>query len=191
MISSATLMAALIFIFGGISLEAYLGAVISVIIIKAGFDMLSETVSKLLGEPGDYELFQNIKETVASFPEVRGVYDLVLNNYGPDTYNGSVHIELDDDYPKYKLDELTRDIAVEVFKRNRVILTAVGIYLVNTQDKEIVNLRNEISRKVLANKYVRQIHAFHYNTEKKTVRFDVVISFDLTLDTDYGELSGY
>ena len=85
-ISSATLIAALVFTFSGLSLEAYLGALIALVIIKAGLEMLTETISKLLGEPGDVEMLQEIKRTVCGFPEVNGAYDLILHNYGPDTY---------------------------------------------------------------------------------------------------------
>ena len=213
-ISSATLVAALVFTFSHISLEAYLGAVISLMIVKAGFGMLSETVSKLLGEPGDVKLIMDIKETIRSFPEVRGAYDLILHNYGPDNYNGSVHIELEDDCSLSRLDELTREIMVGVYNKFGVILTAVGVYSVNTKDEEVIRLREEIAKRVLSHKYVKQMHGFYYGRAEKTIRFDVVISFDagsrhavftevledlkktypdirfmLAMDMDYGEIN--
>ena len=177
-ISSATLVAALIYVFSGFSLEAFLGAVISVVIIKAGFEMLSETVSKLLGEPGDVELIKDIKKTVCTFPEVKGAYDLILHNYGPDKYNGSIHIELEDSCSVSRLDELTREIMIDVYKKHQVILTAVGVYSINTQDTEAAKFRKEISERVLSHEYAKQVHGFYYNKSEKAVRFDVVISFD-------------
>ena len=212
-ISTATLIAALIFTFAHISLEAYLGALISLAIIKAGFEMLSETVSKLLGEPGDIELMQAIKKTACEVPEVKGAYDLILHNYGPDIYNGSIHIELDDDCSLTRLDQISREIGAEVYKKHKVILTAIGIYSVNTHDEEVKKLKEEIQKRVLAHEHAKQIHGFYYDKEKKAVRFDVVISFDaesrhslfdeirtelqeaypemdfsLNMDMDYGEI---
>ncbi len=212
-ISSATLVAAVVFTLLSVSLEAYLGAIISALIIKTGLEMLSETVSKLLGEPGDVELLQAIKETVIEFPEVKGAYDLILHNYGPDTYNGSIHIELDDSFTITGLDELTRAIVVKVYEKHQVILTAVGIYSVNTKDSNAMKLREEISKCVLSHDHVKQIHGFYYNEKDKMVRFDVVISFEaesrqevfnnileelckkypdyrfvLAMDMDYGEI---
>ncbi|MCR5595887.1 MAG: cation diffusion facilitator family transporter [Lachnospiraceae bacterium] len=177
-ISAATLIAAFIFIFSGLSLEAYLGAVISLVIIKAGFDMISETVSKLLGEPGDAKLIQDIKATVRSFPEVKGAYDLILHNYGPDTYNGSVHVEVEDTLSPDRLDELSREIMVKVYQTHHVILTAIGFYSVNTQDEEVIGLKDEIGRRVMSHEYVKGMHGFHFNKKDNSVRFDVVISFD-------------
>lgn len=177
-ISSATLAAALVYVFSGFSLEAILGAVISVVIIKAGFEMLSETVSKLLGEPGDLELIREIKKTVCSFPEVKGAYDLILHNYGPDSYNGSIHIELEDNCSVSRLDELNREIMTTVLQKHQVILTAIGVYSINTHDAESTRFKNEICEQVLAHQHAKQVHGFYYNRTKKSVRFDVVISFD-------------
>ena len=97
-ISASTLVAAGIFLIFHISLEAWLGAIISLVIIKSGIEMLRDTVSQILGERNDVELARSIYATVKSFPDVQGAYDLVLNNYGPDTWNGSVHIEVPDTY---------------------------------------------------------------------------------------------
>ena len=63
-ISASTLVAAIVFLFSGLSLEAWLGAVISLLIIKSGFEMLAETVSQILGERNDPDLSKSIKSTV-------------------------------------------------------------------------------------------------------------------------------
>ena len=177
-ISASTLVAAGIFLWKGISLEAWLGAVISLIIIKSGVEMLRETLSKVLGERADAELAQEIKKTVLSFPEVNGAYDLVLNNYGPDTFNGSVHIEIPDTYTADQIDELLRTISVTVYEKHNVILTAIGVYSQNTTDEGRLQMQQAVYKEVLAVEHVLQVHAFYVNEAKKTLRFDVVVSFD-------------
>lgn len=177
-ISASTLAAAFIYIFFHISLESWLGAVISLIIIKSGVEMLKDTISQLLGEAGDADLARNIKKTVMSHPEVSGAYDLVLNNYGPDAYNASIHIEVQDTLDMDALDELIRKITMEVYVQYHVILTAVGIYAVNTKDQAIIQMRNTIQECVMKNPYVLQMHGFAVNKKDKSIRFDLVISFD-------------
>ena len=71
--------------------------------------MLRETISQLLGESNDVEKANEIKKTVRSFEGVRGTYDMVLHNYGPDTYHGSLHIEVPEDYTANEIDKLIRD----------------------------------------------------------------------------------
>ncbi len=177
-ISASTLVAAFIFQASGLSLEAWLGAIISIIIIKSGIDMLRETISQLLGERIDRELALAIKETVTSFPDVQGAYDLILNNYGPNAFNGSVHVEVPDTYTAYDLDDLLRQITIAVFEKHNVILTAIGVYSVNTKNDFAAKVRDDVSKIVFQNEYVLQMHGFYLNEEKKTIRFDVVVSFD-------------
>lgn len=177
-ISFSTIIAALVYLVLGISLEAWLGAVISIIIIKSGFDMSKETLSKIFGERVDATLARNIKKTIASYPEVSGAYDLVMNNYGPDSYNGSVHIAVPDTMTVDELDKLTRRITGEVYQKYGVLLTAVGIYSINTKNDEVENALKTISSIVLKEKYVLQLHGFYFNKDDKSIRFDIVVSFD-------------
>ena len=177
-ISASTLVAAGIFMLFHVSLEAWLGAGISVVIIKSGIEMLRDTISQILGERSDAELARAIYQTVTSFPDVQGAYDLVLNNYGPDTWNGSIHIEVPDTYSADRLDQLIREITVRVVEDHHVILTAVGVYSMNTKDEEIIRTKEQVRKIVFAHAHVRQMHGFYLLKEKKTMRFDIVVSFD-------------
>lgn len=176
-ISASTLLAAIVYVAFGVSVESWLGAVISLVIIKSGIEMLRETVSKILGESAGVNLVKEIKKMVASFPDVQGVYDLVLNNYGPDAYNGSVHIAVADTLSMRRLDELVRDIAEAVYEKYNVALTGVGIYSVNTQDARAVKMQDEIRKRVMAHEYVLQMHGFYVNEAKRRMSLDVVVSF--------------
>lgn len=177
-ISASTLLAAGVFLTFHISLEAWLSAIISIVIIKSGFEMLKETISQILGERNDPNLARSIKETVTSFPGVQGAYDLVLNNYGPDAWNGSVHIEVPDTYSADQLDQLIRSIQMKVYAEYQIILTAIGVYSVNTMDEDIIEAKRRVSEIVFSHPHVLQMHGFYMDKENKTMRFDIVISFD-------------
>lgn len=176
-ISASTLVAAIIFIFSGISLEAWLGAVISVIIMKAGFEMLRDTVSQILGERVDSTLSKSIKMTISSFPEVRGAYDLVLHSYGPDTYMGSVHIEVLDTMTARDLDKLMRDITHKVYSEHNVIMEGISIYSVNTRDDKYQAMLIRCREIVMSHEHVLQMHGFYADEAAKTINFDVIIDF--------------
>ena len=177
-ISASTLVAALIFMIFGLSLESWLGALISIVIIKSGLEMLKDTISQILGERSDPELARNIKNTVTEFEGVQGAYDLVLNNYGPDAWNGSIHIEVPDTFSADKLDRLIREIQIAVYNKYRVILTAVGVYSVNTKDEKIAAIEKKVRSIVSSHEHVLQMHGFYLNEETSEIRFDVVISFN-------------
>lgn len=177
-ISVSTLAAAAVYLIFKVSLEAWLGAVIAVVIIKAGFSMLRETLSKILGERVDMDLARDIKATISAFPEVNGVYDLVMHNYGPNSYNGSVHIEVPDTLSADDLDKLLRKIQVKVYNEHDVILTAIGVYSYNTRDPFAVEAREKVSGIIKDVEHVIQMHGFYIDKEEKTIRFDIVVSFD-------------
>ena len=175
-ISAATLVAAVIFLLTKVSLEAWLGAVISLVILKSGFDMLRQTLSRILGERVDSALSLGIKKTVAEFPQVSGAYDLILHSYGPDMLMGSIHIEVPDTMTAADLDQLERDITDKVAEKHGVILTGISIYSVNTTDDEIARVREDIRRRVMSHEHILQLHGFHMHDDE--IRFDLVVGFE-------------
>lgn len=177
-ISASTLVAAVLYLTLHISLEAWLGAIISVIIIKSGVEMLRDTLSEILGERADAELAKNVKETIKSFPEVRGVYDLIMQDYGPDKNTGSVHIEVPDTFRADELDLLIRKITGAVYAKHNVALTAVGIYSYNTQNKEVLSIEENVRHIVKSHEHVLQVHGFYLDMEAKRMQLDVMVGFD-------------
>ena len=176
-ISASSLAAAAIYLIFHISLEAWLGAVIALLIVKAGVDMLRETISRILGERVDSELAKELKATVASFPDVSGAYDLVLHSYGPELLVGSVHIEVPDTYTADQLDHLERQIVNAVYAKHHVALTGISVYAKNTGGGKAAEVLSDIRRMVMAHDYVLQLHGFHYHEEEKELQFDVVLDF--------------
>ncbi len=180
MISVSVLASALIFIFTGLALEAYVGLAISVMIVKSGIEMTSDTLDDILGRRADPEVVRTIKRLLTEEPEVRGAYDLFLYNYGPDRDYCSVHLELPDTMTVEEVDVLTRKVQMKVFSETGVVLTGVGVYSFNTRSDEIAEIRNKVQKTVLSHEWALQLHAFYADTEAKTMRFDVVMSFDIT-----------
>ena len=170
---------ALINKFTGVSLEAIVGAVISVIIIKSGIEMIRDTLNDIIGKRGDFALTNRIKKLISDEDGVGGAYDLVLYNYGPEKEYASVHIEVPDTMTAGEIDKLTRRIEFKVFKETGVILTGVGIYAVNTLDQEAADMRKKIYDEVKKLPFVVQLHGFFVDREAKRMRFDVVLSFDV------------
>lgn len=177
-ISASTLVAAVIYLGFEVSLEAWLGALISCVIIKSGTDMLLDTLSQIIGERADSDTSKKIKKIAGSFEGVSGVYDLVLHAYGPETYTGSFHIEIPDTMTAEKIANLEEEIVVAVYRETGVIITGISIYSRNTGDPEITAMQARIREAVMKVEYVIQMHGFNYNKETKLLRFDVVVSFD-------------
>lgn len=177
-ISASTLAAAVIYLFFHISLEAWLGAIISAVIVKSGLDMLRDTVSEILGERIDAETAQSVKDTICQTEGVRGAYDLVINNYGPNRQIGSVHIEVPDTMTVGELDGLEREISKNVFVKHHLILTGISVYSMNMGDKEAVRVETGVRKILEAYPDVLQMHGFFLDKKDKTMKFDIIISYD-------------
>ncbi len=192
-LSASVLASAVIYLIWNISLEAYVGALIALFIIKAGIEMMVETLNDIIGKREDAETSKELKKIICEEENVLGAYDVTLFNYGPNKNYGSVHIELPDTLTVDDVDRITRRVQVDVFQKTGVILTGIGVYSFNTSDDEAAKMRNEIQKTVMAHDWALQMHGFYADTEKKTVRFDVVLSFDVdrreAIGTLYGETS--
>ncbi|MBR3234501.1 MAG: cation transporter [Atopobiaceae bacterium] len=178
-LSASVLASAIIYLLFGISLEAYVGVVIAIFIIKAGIEMMSETLDDIIGTRGDAETTAKVREILCAQPEVRGAYDLTLFNYGPNKYYGSVHLELPDTMNVDEVDRLTRRAQLAVYQKTGVILTGIGVYSYNTSNDEVAAMRNKIQETVMSHDWALQMHGFYVDLENKTIRFDVVVSFDI------------
>ena len=178
-LSASVLGSAIIFQLSGFSSEAYVGALISVIIIKSGIQMMTDTLNEILGMRADKQITDEIKRLLSSEAEVRGVYDLVMYNYGPDKYYASVHLELPDTMTAKEIDRLTRKLESKVYKATGVILAGVGLYSYNTGNSEAALIQRDVQEKVLAHDWAVQVHGFYLDIEDRKMRFDVVFSFDI------------
>ena len=191
-LSASVLASAAVFLIWGVSLEAYVGVVIALFIIKAGVEMMIETVNDVIGKREDAETSRELKRIICEEEAVLGAYDVTLFNYGPNKNYGSVHIELPDTMKVDEVDRITRKIQIDVYQKTGIILTGIGVYSFNTSDDEAARMRNAVQKIVMSHEWALQLHGFYADTEKKTIRFDVVVSFDVdrrgAMETLYKEI---
>lgn len=178
-LSASVLASAIVFLVWGVSLEAYVGVVIALFIIKAGIEMMVETLNDIIGKREDAETVRELKDIVCSEEAVLGAYDVTIFNYGPNKNYGSLHVELPDHLSVDDVDRITRRIQTDVYKKTGVILTGIGVYSYNTSNDAAANMRNSVQKIVLSHDWALQMHGFYADTENKTLRFDVVVSFDV------------
>ena len=179
-LSASVLVSAIIFLMSGLSLEAYVGVIIAGFIIKAGIEMMIETLNEILGVRADKEKTARIKELLCEDPDVRGAYDLIIYNYGPDKDLASVHLELPDTMTAREIDKLTRKLEKKVYRETGVILVGVGLYSYNTGNDEAADIERDVRERVMTHDWAVQLHGFYVDVEAKDMTFDVVMSFDIT-----------
>ena len=191
-LSASVLASAIVFLIWGVSLEAYVGVVIAIFIIKAGIEMMIETLNDIIGKRENAETSKELKRIICEEESVLGAYDVTLFNYGPNKNYGSVHIELPDTMSVDDVDKITRRIQTDVYRKTGIILTGIGVYSHNTSNDEAAQMRNAVQKAVMTHDWALQMHGFYADTENKTLRFDVVLSFDVdrkeAVETLYKEI---
>ena len=172
-ISASTLVGALINLLFKLNLDGIIGAVISVFILKAGLEMLMDSISDIMGKRPDSEISRQIRDTVTAVPGVLGAYDLILHNYGPDYAIGSIHVEVPADADGRSLHQLTRAVQDAVLEKFHVFLT-VGFYAIETGRQADFDRINDTARKQPG---VLGTHGVYFDDEKQFLSFDVLVDF--------------
>ena len=174
-ISSSTLIAAIISMTLGYSVEGILGAVISIIIIKSSIELLKDTINSVIGIRVEKEIVMKIKKIINSYEEVEGCYDLMLHNYGPNKVVGSTHIQVKDELTAKEIHVLSRKIETKVYKKLGIILT-VGIYASNNSDEKISAMKKTLEDIIIEYPTIMQLHGFY--VDENNVSFDLIVSFN-------------
>ena len=172
-ITLATLVSAGIMLLWQVSIDGILGALISLVIIKAGFDMLSSPVTELLGARISQDLIRDIKQEVLAFEGVHGVYDIILHNYGPNVLIGSMHINVYDTMTAHEIHGLTRSISEQMYAKHGIIMT-VGIYAIATGENRRAELQSKVMQTLAKHKEIVQVHGFYYFEKEHRISVDVV-----------------
>ena len=172
-ITLATLVSAGVMLLWNFSLDGILGALISLVIIKAGVEMLASPVNELLGARVSHELISDIKREIKAFDGVHGVYDIILHNYGPNVMIGSLHINVLDTMPAHEIHGLTRKISTQMYDNHGIIMT-VGVYALATGENRRAELQAKVMQTLAANPDIVQVHGFYYSERDQMLSVDVV-----------------
>ena len=176
-LSTATLIAALISHFANVYLEGYAGILIGLFILRSGIIAIKESISPVLGDRIDDKYAREIKAEICSHPGVLGAYDLIVHSYGENSKIGSVHIEVSDSISAKEIFALEREIQTYLFQKHGIIMT-VGIYASNDSSPLAKEMKQKIMSLAAKEKGVLQCHGFYFDEERELVSFDLVVDFD-------------
>ena len=175
-ISFSTLIGALINYYLKFNIDGYLGAMISLVLIKTGYEIISKSFDEIIGKRIDSTLSIKLKKRINEFKEVLGTYDLILHQYGPEKIIGSIHIEVEDSITAKEIHSLTREITSTIFYEFGIILT-VGIYATNTDNDEYMEIKKTIKDIIKKYPNTSQLHGFYVDRETQTISFDLIFDY--------------
>lgn len=177
-----TIVSSLIFLLFGFSVDAYAGIIVSLLIIKAGFDLLMDTLSDIIGRPGAHELAMKLIDEIKQTEGIISVADVMLHNYGPDAWSGSANVEMDHKMTVGEIYKILHELQLRIMYEYHVVMV-FGIYAVDNDHEEIRNLRAKIADYVKSQEHIKSYHAVYVSESNQKIYCDLIVDYKL-LDWD-------
>lgn len=174
-LSAGTLVVAFAQNLWNVNIDGIVGLIISLVVCKAGLEVLRDALHPIIGKPEDKTLVNSITDYVQSFPPVKGVCDIVLDDFGPHRLIGLLSIEVPDDMNARQIAMLTREIS-EGLQRKYGLIASVGISAENTTDR-FAPMQDRLESIAEGKPEILGTHGFYVDEENKTCCFDLVVDF--------------
>lgn len=178
LVSVITLVTALVFLVFHVSLDAYAGILMSLIVLKAGLEVLKETLSDLLGQAGEKELAQELYRLIRSEPIVLNAADMMLHNYGPEAFSGSVNVEIDHSKTVGEVYAALHELQLRIMHEKHITMV-FGIYAIDKDHPQIRQLREQVAAFVREQAHVISFHALYIHPNGRDLYVDLVVDYDL------------
>lgn len=177
-VSIITIASAIVFIVFHISIDAYVGVFTSLLILKAGLEVLKDTISELLGRPGEAELAAKLYREIRSTEGVYNAVDMMLHNYGPEAYSGSVNIEIDHSKTVGEVYQFIHELQLRIMHEYNVTMV-FGIYAVDNDHEEAKQARITVSNFVKSHENVKSFHAVYFDHNTNKLYCDLIVDYKL------------
>ena len=164
---------------GAYFIDAIVGIAVSILIIIAGLKILNETKDILLGEGPVDETVAAIESIVKDYPDVIGIHDLMVHNYGPSKFVASFHAEVDGKKDIYYLHDMIDNVERRI---NEELIISCTIHMdpIVTDDENVNELKAFLTETMAESGLDLPIHDFRtvIGQTHTNMIFDVVLPFD-------------
>lgn len=182
--TSVVLVSSLIAHFFKLNIDGYCGLAVAAFVIYSGINSIKDTISPLLGSATDPEFVKKIEIIIKSFPNISGIHDLIVHDYGPGRLMISLHAEMPvtDDYDIFEMhdiiDSAERKLESELGCEATIHLDPVAGNDEKTAllKKQMLDIIHRLSPKLSLHDFRVVPGPTHTN-----LIFDVVVPFDLAL----------
>lgn len=162
--------------------DAYMGVIVAVLIIVAGFRILNESKNAILGEAPSEEIVKQITDVVDKYDGALGIHDMVVHNYGPGRIIASLHIEVDGSVDVFETHDMIDTIEKEL-REECGIQATIHMDPIVTDDEQVNALRHKTAEAVKKVHPEMQIHDFRFvaGATHTNLIFDVVVPFEVKM----------
>lgn len=180
--TAAVLLAAIIARLTGWQTDAYMGIAVSLLIFVAGIGILNETKNSILGSAPEPEVIEGIVDLTKEYPEILGIHDMVVHNYGPGNTIASFHAEVDGSISSFITHDVIDTLERRLWQEQNVRAT-VHMDPIVTDDERVNALRETVAALVKTIDMRLTIHDFRFveGITHSNLIFDVSVPFEIKL----------
>ena len=180
--TSAVLLGTLVGRFSGLRIDGWVGILVAAFILRAGWGAAKDTLDPLLGQSPDPSLVQGVQETVLSHPEITGIHDLVIHDYGPGRSMMSLHAEVPMDADVLEVHDIIDNVERELKEKFH---TEAVIHMdpIATHDPAVNAMRGRVAGLVREIDPAMTIHDFRMTAgpDHQNLIFDTVVPYQCAL----------
>lgn len=176
--SLVTLASGFAYLLFDLNVDAYASLLTASLVIKLSYEVLSDTVGKLLGQSGDKELADKIYKLIREEPLIVNAADMMLHNYGPDAYSGSVNIEIDHKRNLGDIYKLIHQLQLRIMHEYGITMV-FGLYAIDNDNPESKAMRLRIAEFIRGYQHLVSYHALYVDAETKDIYIDLVVDYEL------------
>ena len=181
--TSVAFVSILVFLLFGVNIDGYTGVVVAVLVIFSGLGSLKDTVQLLLGEGPGEDVVSEIEEISKKYPEILGIHDLRIHDYGPGRSLASLHVELPDHLSLTEAHEIIDSLECEITTKKLVGEMTIHVDPVAVDDEEMLQWKTktlEVVKEICKQGDLHDFRLIRGRNHSKVI-FDVVVPYDFKM----------
>lgn len=161
------------------TIDGYMGAIVSILIMYAGFSVAKDTVGLLLGKAPEKETVEQIHNLLLETPEIIDIHDLIVHDYGPGRLFASVHAEVKEDADIVAAHEAIDKVEKHIFDVTGCEIT-IHMDPVCTDNSMLINVKTLVNNIFKEENLTWSIHDLRMTDGEQNINiiFDMVVSFE-------------
>ena len=162
----------------GYNIDGWCGCIVACFVLYAGYNAAKDTLNPLLGEPPSKEFVEEIRSIVLAHPEIIGIHDLVVHDYGPGRRMISLHGEVAGNSNIFEIHDVIDRIEKELGKKLGCE-AVIHMDPVEVDNEKIAEIKKELAEKIQDKLPEVSIHDFRMvqGPTHTNLIFDVVVPY--------------
>lgn len=171
--------------FANLNIDGYAGILVAAFIFYTGIKAAKETIDLLLGGTPDKEILKKISDFVKEYPEVIGIHDVMVHDYGPGRQIISFHAEVsaksDFSYVHDVIDNIERD-----FQKKYGYIVTIHLDPIVVDDEKVNEMYDFVKATVKEVDESFSVHDFRmtYGGNHINLIFDLSIPVDTKMSDE-------